>query len=87
MSARPPVVTRDPPRSNAGMELLELHVRPDEHSGTWLVEPDRSGEALSSHRTATEAELAARKIAAARGAPRIFLHDRYRRVRALTPRR
>jgi hypothetical protein len=70
-----------------GMELLELHVRPDEHSGAWLVEPDRESDALSSHRTATEAELAARKIAAARGAQRIFLHDRYRRVRSVTPHR
>jgi len=68
------------------MELLELHVRPDERSGAWLVEPDRASDALSSHRTATEAEHAARRIAALRGAPRIFLHDRYQRVRAVTPR-
>jgi hypothetical protein len=65
--------------------LAELHVRPDDR-GTWLVEPDRDGDALSSHHTATEAELAARRIAAARGTERIYLHDRYRRVRRLTPR-
>jgi hypothetical protein len=69
------------------MDLLELHVRPDERSGGWIVEPDRESDALSSHRTATEAELAARRIAALRGGPRIFLHDRYRRVRALSPQR
>ena len=69
------------------MELLELHVRPDERSGAWLVQPDRAGDALSSHRTATEAERAARRIAALRGAPPIYLHDRYRRVRSLTPQR
>jgi hypothetical protein len=69
------------------MELLELHVRPDERSGAWLVQPDRAGDALSSHRTATEAERAARRIAALRGAPPIYLHDRYQRVRALTPHR
>ena len=76
------------PRSNVGMvELLELHVRPDERSGGWVVEPDRASDALSSHRTATEAEHAARRIAAVRGRPRIYLHDRYQRVRALTPHR
>jgi len=69
------------------MDLLELHVRPDERSGAWVVEPDRDGDALSSHRSATEAELAARRIAAVRGAPRIYLHDRYRRVRTLGPQR
>ena len=69
------------------MELLELHVRPDEQSGTWLVEHQPATDAPSSHRTATEAELAARRIAASRGAPRIYLHDRYRRVRRLTPQR
>jgi hypothetical protein len=51
------------------------------------VAPDRASDALSSHRSAHEAERAARRIAAAHGAPRIFLHDRYRRVRTLTPQR
>jgi hypothetical protein len=69
------------------MDLLELHVRPDERSGEWVVEPDRSSDALSSHRSATDAERAARRIAKLRGAQRIFLHDRYRRVRSLTPHR
>jgi hypothetical protein len=68
--------------------LAELHVRPDELSGAWLVVPEPASDApSSSHRTATEAELAARRIAAAGGAPRIYLHDRYRRVRRLTPQR
>jgi len=69
-----------------GMDLLELHVRPDERSGEWVVEPDQASDALSSHRSATEAELAARRLAKARGARRIFLHDRYKRVRSVTPR-
>lgn len=67
--------------------LAELHVRPDERSGAWLVEPDAASAALSSHRTATEAELAARRIAATRGTARIYLHDRYKRVRRLPPQR
>jgi hypothetical protein len=66
------------------MELLELHVRPDERSGAWLVACPRVSGALSSHQSATEAEHAARRIAAARGAERIYLHDRYRRVRRIT---
>jgi hypothetical protein len=66
------------------MELLELHVRPDERSGAWLVAHDRASDVLSSHQSATEAEHAARRIAAARGAERIYLHDRYRRVRRIT---
>jgi hypothetical protein len=71
-------------RSNTGMELLELHVRPDERSGAWVVARDRVSGALSSHQSANEAEHAARRLAAARGAERIFLHDRYRRVRRIT---
>jgi hypothetical protein len=67
--------------------LAELHVRPDERSGAWLVAPDRASRALSSHASAHEAERAARRLAAANGAQRIFLHDRYRRVRSLTPSR
>lgn len=84
ISARRPVVRRACPRSNTGMELLELHVRPDERSGAWLVARDRVSDALSSHQSATEAEHAARRIAAARGAERIYLHDRYQRVRRIT---
>ena len=87
VSARRPVVPRAFARCNVGMELLELHVRPDARSGAWLVARDRASEALSSHRTATEAEHAARRIAAVRGTRRIYLHDRYERVRALTPQR
>ncbi len=65
-------------------DLAELHVRPDERSGAWLVAPDRASRALSSHVSAHEAERAARRIAAARGTERIYLHDRYRRVRRIT---
>ena len=68
-------------------ELAELHVRPDERSGAWLVARDRASGALSTHASAHEAERAARRLAAARGAQRIFLHDRYRRVRSVTPQR
>lgn len=68
-------------------KLAELHVRPDERSGAWLVAPDHASGALSSHHSATEAEHAARRLAAARGADRIYLHDRYRRVRRITPQR
>jgi hypothetical protein len=68
-------------------ELAELHVRPDERSGAWLVAPDHDSSALSSHNHAYEAEQAARRLAKARGARRIFLHDRYRRVRSVTPQR
>jgi hypothetical protein len=68
-------------------ELAEVHVRPDERSGAWLVAPDRASGALSTHVSAHEAERAARRLAAARGAQRIFLHDRYRRVRPITPQR
>lgn len=62
-------------------DVAELHVRPDEHSGTWEVELDTGEGVVSSHRTASEAEREARRLAAARGAGRIFVHDRYRRVR------
>jgi hypothetical protein len=66
-------------------DLAELHVRPDERSGAWFVAPARGSRALSSHHTATEAEQAARRIAASRGAQRIWLHDRYQRVRRVAP--
>ena len=72
---------------DAMTDLAELHVRPDERSGVWLVAPDRASIALSSHVSAHEAERAARRLAAAHGAKRIFLHDRYCRVRSLDPRR
>jgi hypothetical protein len=51
------------------------------------VAPDRASTVLSSHVSAHEAERAARRLAAAHGAQRIYLHDRYQRVRSLTPQR
>jgi hypothetical protein len=60
----------------------ELHVHPSRDGARWLVDaPDRST-ALSSHGTAREAEVAARRLAAASGARLIYLHDAYHRVRS-----
>jgi Uncharacterized protein conserved in bacteria (DUF2188) len=66
------------------MTVAELHVLPREHDGTWVVEIDSTGPALSSHETADQAQLAARRVAEAQGADRVYLHDRYRRVRTIT---
>jgi hypothetical protein len=57
----------------------ELHVYPSPDGARWLVEG-----VASAHLTATEAERAARRRAAACGARRICLHDRYHRVRAVS---
>lgn len=65
------------------MKLTELHVLPDERSGGWLVEDGAEETPLSRHHTAGEAEGAARRHAAGRTDCRIFLHDRYRRVRMI----
>ena len=58
----------------------ELHVLPHVRSGGWMVAP-AGGAPLSWHGTASEAEIAARRHAASRRAARIYLHDRYERVR------
>jgi hypothetical protein len=63
--------------------VVELHVVPHEADGTWTVDVDGLGPALSSHDTADEAQVAARRAAQARGADRLYLHDRYQRVRAV----
>lgn len=55
----------------------ELHVLPHPRNGGWLVD----GRWFA---TAHEAEDAARRDARERGAPSIWLHDRYHRVRAVT---
>jgi hypothetical protein len=68
------------------VELMELHVLPDERSGSWLVEAPDDDAPLSWHATAGEAEGAARRHAEDRGDCPIFVHDRYRRVRAVAPR-
>ena len=45
---------------------------------------DPSSPAISSHMTADQAQMEAVRIAVARGARRVFLHDRYQRVRTIT---
>jgi hypothetical protein len=60
----------------------ELHVHPSRDGARWLVDAPDGGSALSSHGTAREAELAARRLAAACGARLIYLHDAYHRVRS-----
>jgi hypothetical protein len=60
----------------------ELHVHPS-HDGTrWLVDVPDGRPAISSHDTAREAELTARRLAVACGARLIYLHDAYHRVRS-----
>jgi Uncharacterized protein conserved in bacteria (DUF2188) len=61
----------------------ELHVLPHARTGGWLVAPSSGAAALSWHGTAGEAELAAQRHAAGRRAARIYLHDRYERVRSV----
>jgi hypothetical protein len=55
--------------------MVELHVLPDAATGGWTLNG-------SWFATLTEAEQAARRVEDAR----IFLHDRYHRVRALVQR-
>jgi hypothetical protein len=54
----------------------ELHVLPHARTGGWLVGP-------AWFATIGEAERDARRRAAAAGSRRIYLHDRYHRVRAV----
>jgi hypothetical protein len=65
-------------------DLLELHVRPDEDSGDWLVGVEDDARALSRHDDATDAQNAARRLAEVGAARRIYLHDLYGRVRRLS---
>ena len=62
----------------------ELHVLPHAASGGWTI--DAAGVLPAWFATLPEAEQAARRHAMARG-DRIFLHDRYHRVRTLAARR
>jgi hypothetical protein len=57
----------------------ELHVHPHSTTGGWVVGP-------AWFATLSEAEQAARRQAATQGA-RIYLHDRYHRVRTIGGRR
>jgi hypothetical protein len=64
----------------------ELHVQPHPHTGGWLVGPCSDRAEPSWHATVNEAERAASREAAISGRRRILIHDRYARVRAITPR-
>jgi hypothetical protein len=69
------------------VSIEELHVLPHVRTGGWLVAPPGGAAALSWHGTAGEAEFAARRYAADRSTARIYFHDRYQRVRTVTPAR
>ena len=60
----------------------ELHVHQSQDGARWVVDVHDGRSAVSSHVTAREAELAARRLAAACGARLIYLHDAYHRVRS-----
>ena len=62
---------------------LELHVRPHEHTGRWVVGTSDGGAPISSHETADEAERRARAQAAAWSAAGVVVHDRYHRIRRI----
>lgn len=65
------------------ISIEELHVLPHVRTAGWMVTPPDGAAALSWHGTAGEAELAARRHAADRSVARIYLHDRYQRVRTV----
>jgi hypothetical protein len=67
--------------------ISEVHVLPRARDATWIVGLDLTSPALSSHKSADEAQLAAGLVAEARGARCIVLHDRYQRVRTIAPSR
>jgi hypothetical protein len=58
-----------------------LHVVSDVR-GEWCVFDDASGRPVSRHPSATEAEFVAWRLAKARAADGILVHDRYGRTRA-----
>jgi hypothetical protein len=68
------------------MTTAELHVLPDQPTGGWVVGADDGRPPLSWHASVNAAEDAAKRLASARGAQRILLHDRYARVRTVAPR-
>jgi hypothetical protein len=57
-----------------------LHVVPTA-GGAWVVRREADPAPLSRHASETEAERAAARHAAGDEEPRIFVHDRYHRVR------
>jgi hypothetical protein len=65
-------------------DVAGVHILPHELDATWTLGIDAAGPALSSHETADQAQLAATRVAEAKGADRLYLHDRYQRVRTIT---
>jgi hypothetical protein len=65
--------------------MTMLHVVSDDR-GRWRVLEDASSVPLSEHSSATEAEIAARRHARARGAEAVLLHDRYSRTHTVPTR-
>jgi hypothetical protein len=60
-----------------------VHVVPG-RKGSWSVRTDADPVALSMHPSTTEAEWAAHRVARARGARRVIVHDRYGRLHTVT---
>jgi len=60
-----------------------VHVIPG-RKGSWSVRTDADPVALSMHPSTTEAEWAAHRVARARGARRVIVHDRYGRLHTVT---
>jgi len=56
-----------------------VHVIPG-RAGAWTVRTDGSGRVESVHPSTTQAERAAQRLARARGAREVIVHDRYCRV-------
>jgi hypothetical protein len=67
-------------RGRAIHERSARQVIPDERT-TWRVYAADASVLLSEHTNATEAELVAKRLAEARGAERVVIHDRYHRTR------
>ena len=55
---------------------------PVERSGKWAVREGDAAGTLSEHVSQTDAVRAARERARARGAERVYIRDRYFRIRA-----
>jgi hypothetical protein len=61
----------------------EVHVVPVRRTATWQVHDGDPHTPSSEHANETDAELAARRRAVARGAERVVVHDRYDRTRRI----
>jgi hypothetical protein len=64
----------------------EVHVVQHQRSGGWLVDAVDIQNARPWFASATEAQRAAQRHAAAHGQSRVVLHDRYHRVHAFSTR-